>query len=211
MEGFKLNSWENFQSVNKNTMDSGVEETQDKLIKLYNEKTAITIANIQEIGIPKQGEQLRIITKRSFNAIAFVKMIADECVIEDAVFVVYSINYEAAKLINDLIESGRIKRATILISNLRNKAHRTKEQLTKDMFVDNEKIKLIFASSHAKIIAIRTKNDHYVIEGSGNLSYNSRIEQYVIDNDKDMFLFTKNWIDEIIQFLNGKKELKIYE
>lgn len=96
---------------------------------------------------------------------------------------------------------------TILMSNLRNKAHREKEQITRDLFANNPKIDLFFASSHAKITAIKTKNNHYVLEGYGNMSFNSRIEQYIIDNDKTLFDFTLNWINEIKEFLKGKKEL----
>jgi hypothetical protein len=211
MDSFSVNKWDSLITTSKSTMDSGVEETDDKVMKMYVEKTNKVIARVSEIGLPKKNEQLRLVTKRSFNSVAFIKHICENETIEDAVFVVYSINFEAAKIINDLIESGKIKKATILISNLRNKAHRKKEQLTKDLFIDNPNIRLIFASSHAKIIATKTKSNHYVIEGSGNLSYNSRIEQYTIDNSEQVYRFTKEWIDEICEYLKGKKELIIYD
>lgn len=208
---WKIDDWDKeIESVSKDTMDSGVEETQDKALMLYKKKTFQTIEKIKELSLPKQNEQIRLITKRSFNAIAFLKFIAEQEVIEHAILAIYSINHEAATILNDLINSARIKTATIFMSNLRNKAHRQKEQLTKDMFIDNPKIKLIFASSHAKIISFKTeKGNHYTIEGSGNLSYNSRIEQYVIDNDKSLYDFTVNWIEEILIYLKGKKELTV--
>lgn len=120
-------------------------------------------------------------------------------------------NYEAALLIDELLKSDRIKKATLLISNLRNKAHREKEQLTKDLFLNNEKIKLIFLSSHAKITSMKTsEGNYYTIEGSGNMSFNSRVEQYVIDNDKELFDFTNEWIDDIVRYLDGKRELIVH-
>lgn len=213
MGEWDLSDWEKeFETVAKDTMDSGVEETEDKSIKLYKEKTFQVLKHIEEMILPKNKEQLRVITKRSFNSIAFVKFIAELEIIKHIVLVIYSINHEAAVILDDLIRTGKIQSATILISNLRNKAHRKKEQLTKDLFIDNPKIKLIFASSHAKVISFETeKNNYYTIEGSGNLSYNSRIEQYIIDNDKDVYDFTVNWIEEILIYLKGKKELTIYE
>ena len=51
------------------------------------------------------------------------------------------------------------------------------------------------------------KGNYYILEGSGNLSFNSRVEQYVIDNDKELFNFTKDWMSKIKVFLKGKKEL----
>jgi hypothetical protein len=199
--------------VNKDTMDSGLEEMEDKMLKSYKEKTYAVISRLDEIGIPKENEQIRLISKRSFNAIAFLKWIHSiEGEIEEALFCIYSINHEASVMINDMVLSGQIKTATILMSNLRNKAHRAKEEATKQYFITNPNIELIFASSHSKIMSFKTaKGNHYTVEGSGNLSYNSRIEQYIIDNDKKLFEFTKQWIYEIKDFLKGKKELIIHE
>ena len=204
---WEVNNWDDSLSVSKNAMDSGVEDTEDKLLRVYNEKTTIVIDKIKEMGLPKEGEQIRCITKRSFNVVAFIKHITDIEPIEDAIFVIYSINHEAAKIINDLVTEGKIKKVKILMSTLRNKAHRKKEQLTKDFFVNNPNIELIFLQSHAKIFAMQTKSNYYIIEGSGNLSYNSRIEQYVIDNSKQIYQFTVNWVNEIVEYLTEKKQI----
>jgi len=37
---------------------------------------------------------------------------------------------------------------------------------------------------------------HIVFEGSGNLSDNARIEQYILENNKQAYEFHKNWIME---------------
>lgn len=199
--------------VEKDTKDSGVEELEDKMLKLYKEKTFYVIQNLDKIGLPKKNEQIRIITLRSFNAIAFLQWVQEKSglVIDEALFCIYSINHEAAVIIDEMVTSGKINTATILMSNLRNKAHRQKEQMTKDYFINNPNIELIFASSHSKIMSFKIANDYYTVEGSGNLSYNSRIEQAVIDNDKSLFDFTKSWIQEIKAFLKNKKELIVYE
>lgn len=197
--------------VNKDTNDSGVEETADRLLKSYKKKTCEVIERLHTIGLPNKGEQLRLITKRSFNAIAFLQWVMSlEGNVDEALFCIYSINHEASVMINDMVTRGQIKTATILMSNLRNKAHRSKEEATKNYFVKNPNIELIFASSHSKIMSFKSGENYYTVEGSGNLSYNSRIEQYIIDNDKVVFDFTKEWIEEIKTYLMGKKELHIY-
>lgn len=197
--------------VDKDTKDSGVEETKDRMLKVYKEKTAKVIENLQFIGLPKKNEQLRLITKRSFNSIAFLEWVmSKEGIVDEALFCIYSINHEASVIINDMVSCGKIKTATILMSNLRNKAHRAKEEATKNYFINNPNIELIFASSHSKIMSFKSGENYYTVEGSGNLSYNSRIEQYVIDNDKLIFDFTKDWVQEIKTYLKGKKELEIY-
>ena len=94
------------------------------------------------------------------------------------------------------------------MSNLRNKAHRAKEQITRDLFVNNPKVDLFFCSSHAKIMSMKTVDgNYYSIEGSGNMSYNSRVENYCLDNDKELYNFTTGWMSEIKDHLKGKKEL----
>ena len=52
-----------------------------------------------------------------------------------------------------------------------------------------------------------SKDNYYTLEGSGNLAYNSRVEQYVIDNDKAMYDFSCSWMNDIKIFLEGKMEL----
>jgi hypothetical protein len=202
-----------FDFVEKDTKDSGVEELEDKMLKLYKEKTFYVVQNLDKIGLPKKNEQIRIVTLRSFNAIAFLQWVQEKSglVIDEALFCIYSINHEASVIINQMVTDGRIKTATILMSNLRNKAHRQKEQMTKDYFINNPNIELIFASSHAKIMSFKIGEDYYTVEGSGNLSYNSRIEQAVIDNDKSLFEFTKSWIEEIKIYLKDKKELIVHK
>lgn len=57
--------------------------------------------------------------------------------------------------------------------------------------------------NHAKIALMgnHTTGDYIIIEGSANFTANPRAEQYVINNNKDLFLFHKNWMDT---YLNGK-------
>jgi hypothetical protein len=37
------------------------------------------------------------------------------------------------------------------------------------------------------------------MRGSGNMSTNARIEQYIYENNKEVFDFHKGWMDEVIQ------------
>jgi hypothetical protein len=203
--------WDNKDSlinIKKDTEDSGLELFEDEKYKKFIEKTYQIIESVEEIGLPRENEQIRLVTFKSFNAALFLAHICEKEKIKHLLLVVYSINAEAAQLICSLIDSGKIEKCTILMSNLRNKAHRKKEQVTRDMFVDNAKVDLFFASAHSKIMCMETEKDNfYCLEGSGNLSFNSRVEQYVIDNDKKLFYFTKNWMDKIKVYLAGKKEL----
>ena len=196
-------------NVEKDPEKSGLEEMEDRSFVRYTEKHTALIAKIEELGLPAPGQQFRLITKRTFNAIQFLEYIAEQETITDLKMAIYSINFHAAKILIDLINTGKIQQAEILMSNLRNKAHREKEEIVRKMFLDHPRIILFFASSHAKTFSCSTaKGNYYTLEGSGNLAYNSRLEQYVIDNDKALYDFSCSWMSEIKVFLDGKKELE---
>jgi len=200
----------NFETVSEKTMDSGLESMADRMYQKFCRKHYALIADMAQIGLPDVGHQFRLVTRRSFNAIQFVEFVANNETIVDLRMVVYSINFQAAEKLVELIDAGKIKGAEILISNLRNGAHREKERVMKDLFMSHEKIKLFYCSSHAKLLSCSTEQgNHYTIEGSGNMSNNSRVEQYVIDNDEGLFEFTCAWMNEIKEFLKGKKELEV--
>jgi hypothetical protein len=201
---------EKYCTVSKDTTVSGLEEMEDKSFSKYCLKHYYLIDKLKTIGLPKKGEQFRLVTRRTFNTIQMIQFIADREMIIDLKIAIYSINFNAAVILIDLVNKQKIETVEILMSNLRNKAHREKEEIIKNLFADHKKIKLFFCSSHAKIFSCKTKqNNFYTVEGSGNMSFNSRVEQYVFDNDEKMYLFTCEWFNEIKDFLAGKKELEI--
>jgi len=206
--------WETqYIDVSNDEKKSGVELTDDKVLHRYLKKTHQVIRYIDEMTLPSAGGQIRLVTKRSFNTIAFLTYICSQQPVEFMYLVVFSINYEAALIIEKLLRDRKIKNAEILISNIRNYGHRDKERAVKELFVNNPHCKLFFCSSHAKVIALQAGSNYYVVEGSGNLTYNSRIEQYVIDNDKELFDFTRDWMLGIKNYLTElkAKELDVYD
>ena len=197
-------------SVEKDPMQSGLEQMEGNAYTRFCEKHYALIDKIADIGLPLPGHQIRLVTRRTFNSIQFIEYIARREKIINMKIAIYSINFNAAKILLELVASRKIESLDILMSNLRNKAHREKEDIVKKMFSDHPRISLFFCSSHAKTFACVTgQGNYYTLEGSGNMAYNSRVEQYVIDNDKKMYEFTALWMGEIKAFLKGKKELEI--
>jgi hypothetical protein len=209
MWGTKKTKWgnQNLIDTEKDTMNSGIEELSDAKFQVNAKKTFEIIHKSSDVIFPKKGEQLQIVTFKSFNAALFLQHLSTIEDIEEMYISAYSLNFESAEIISKLCTNQNVK-CEILISNLRNQAYRKKEEMTKQMFIENPNIKLFFCSSHAKVISIKTKKGNfYTIQGSGNLSFNSRVEQYVIDNHEGVFQFTKRWFNEIRVFLQDKKEL----
>jgi len=193
-------------NVEKDPEISGLEQMEDRALVRYTEKHYALIDKIEELGLPKPGQEFRLVTRRTFNAIQFLEYIVrKEESIVDLKMAIYSINYYAAKILMALINEGKINKVEILMSNLRNKAHREKEEIVKNLFMGHPNISLFFCSSHAKLFSCETaQGNFYTLEGSGNLAYNSRIEQYVIDNDKALYEFSCSWMRDIKVFLEEK-------
>jgi hypothetical protein len=199
-----------WQTRPKDPTTSGLEAMEDNLYRAYKRKASQVVANLAEIGLPVPGEQFRLITRRRFNAIEMLDYIAERETISDLRMAIYSINYYAALHLLELVDSGRIAKVEILMSNLRNAAHREKEEVIKHKFAGHPAITLWFCSSHAKLMSCATSaGNYYTVEGSGNHADNSRVEQYVIDNDQGVYNFTGRWMAEIKQHLAGRGELQI--
>lgn len=144
-------------------------------------------------GFPKKGEQLRIITKKLINSFDFILAILNNEIINEIYLTSYRIGKKTVLQLDKLINQGKIKHLTILISN--NFPRFAPDVWNNLTILKNTTLKV--EDNHTKILLIKTDNNNYVVEGSGNLSINARIEQYCIDNNIDIYNFHKNWIDKI--------------
>lgn len=209
MDDFKFNLDGFGENYNTKVDKNGNIELSDKLLKRFTEKTYQIIEKIKEIKLPEKGEQLRLITTKAFNSIAIIKYIAEKEKIKSAKLLIFAINQYAAKLLIELKKDGNLKNTVLVISSIRNPGIKDKciaVELLKKHF------KIIFITSHAKIAILETEQgNYYNIEGSGNFSYNARLEQYVIDNEKGLFDFSKKWIKEVEKINKSNNGINSFE
>jgi len=167
-------------------------------ISLVNkEKIKLSINKVSNIGgMPQTNSQLRIITKSVINSFDILLSVFENSnKIEDLTIVSYRIGKKVVIELNELQKQNKIKNITILISG-------GMRRLMPDVYnavksFESEKFIIKEAESHAKITLIKSNNNFYVIEGSGNMNTNAKIEQYIIDNDILLYNFHKDWIDKI--------------
>ena len=70
-------------------------------------------------------------------------------------------------------------------------------EINEDFFNKVKKETLVkLDNNHSKMILFKIKENHYVVTGSGNASINSRVENYIIKNYKELYC-------EIIKFFNN--------
>lgn len=150
---------------------------------------------------PKEGEQWRIITEKQFNAYAFIKYLLEREQIDELYISIYRISEPIVESLIDLIKRGRIKNANFILSNFFLTTVKSEKWIHKlKEFCDDNNAKAAFVHNHTKIaIAKTSKGKCFVFEGSGNMSDNARIEQYIFEQNEIVYNFHKQWMDEVIR------------
>ena len=168
----------------------------------YNEIICKKAKSFMDIVDGKLDEnvQYRIVTDQGFNAITVIEYLHNFYKLTEIYIAVYRMNQQSVNKINEFINDKNIKCNIIISSFFReNKRY---EKWAKDLISYGSKfenVKISFAWNHAKVfLAKTTENKHIVFEGSGNLSDNARIEQYIIEDNNITYDFHKQWIDEIL-------------
>jgi len=179
-----------------------VKSKAEKRIIKNNEVHLLKAKKLSDLCIkPLPNEQYRIITEKQFNAYALILHLLETEIIEDLYLAVYRINKPTVTSLIDLIITGRIKKAHFVISSFFNQTKKPEEWaiMLKDFADSNKNTSHIYAHNHAKVLAVKTNRGYYVFEGSGNMSDNARIEQYLYENNKQTYTFHKNWMTELIK------------
>ncbi len=144
--------------------------------------------------------QYRMVTSQSFNAIIVIEYLLKKYDLIEIYIAVYRMNLLSVNKLKSIIDAGNIKCSILLSSFFReNKRYeRWAEELI--MYADKkENVKVSFAVNHAKVFIAKTKDLKYIVfEGSGNLSDNARIEQYLIEDNETVYNFHKEWISNTL-------------
>lgn len=140
--------------------------------------------------------QYRLVTENSFNAIIVLDFLLKKYELIEIYIAVYRMNERSVNKLKSIIDSDNISCSILLSSFFReNKKY---ERWAEDLIMYSTKkknVNVVFAHNHAKVFLAKTKdNRHVVFEGSGNLSDNARIEQYLIEDNETTYNFHKEWI-----------------
>jgi hypothetical protein len=199
--------WATSVNEDRRAPEKIVKDQAIKRILRNNEIHTIKAKALSDLCLtPKEGEQYRIITEKQFSAFAFLLNILQRTDIEELYLALFRINQPTVETITDYIKAGRIKKAYFLISDF---FHQTKkpEAWAKQLrrFCDtNGNARHAYLNIHAKVCLAKTPaGEHLIFEGSGNMTINARVEQYVYENNKQVFEFHRGWITDLINRGDG--------
>lgn len=145
--------------------------------------------------LPNEGEIYFLWTINSFNAFTFIPfLIRESGIITELIISTYSINKRIIDALVKLVDQEKILQVHILISDsVKTLLSGVNDHLV--AIVENKKqITVRYAWNHSKIALIRTGDNHFIVEGSGNWGENARHEHYEFLNTKTVYEFRKNEI-----------------
>jgi len=161
-----------------------------------------------EIKIPKK-KQFRFISTFPFNTIEILAHIIEQVGDLDECILSYSaISKKAIDFIKNALESGKIKKLYFFVAfKIKKDKPKLVEELSKLVELYKGRFFATLLSIHSKIMCCKSGKDFYVLEGSGNISTNARIEQYLFENKKNSYDFHKSWMISLDQFENDEEYL----
>lgn len=144
----------------------------------------------------EEGDQVRLITTHSVNAIVAIEKIQENYQLEEVFICVYRMNERAVTWIKDNLKDAGVK-STLLLSEFFRENKRYEQWFESVLALSGDNFTVKTGCLHAKVFCCRTKcGSFFVFEGSGNLSDNARLEQYVIDRSRRLYEFHAHWMTE---------------
>lgn len=186
------------------------EAKNEVLFKKFMDLNFFRVKKINEIiSEPKINEQYRIITSQSFNGFSILLWLMEKDEYSEIYLTTFSLDQKTAKAIVDLIKSTPNIKYTLVITSLLKYDRKGRFNMLSECANEVKNFIFVETYNHTKIIMARSKKNHFIVEGSGNLSANARIEQYLFENSEETYNFHKSWIDDITNFAS-KKDTIIY-
>lgn len=173
---------------------------KDNITQDLNEAQFIAQENIQffqqilkakgKIEIPPPNSVLSIRTQSQLNAFSlFMQFIEEYGAIDFLSLQTYTIDEKTLFTLNKLLNSGKIKKLQIIMTETAIFRIPKIYKLLKDLFSENKNANLCFYWVHSKVHLIKCKNNKFVIDGSGNFSMNAQVEQYNVFHSEKLFNF----------------------
>lgn len=181
---------------------AGTEEKQSRLSGLMAERylriQSHKVVSLKELvkKLPDPDEIYFIWTTSSFTGFTFIPLIISECgIIDELTLATYSINKRILNALMKLVNDKQILSINILISDaLPYQLPKVFEHL-KTVTADHDNISIRYGWNHAKIACIRSGENKFVVEGSGNWGENAQHEQYIFTRSEKLYEFRKNEIN----------------
>lgn len=161
-------------------------------------RTYLSRQRVEQIitEIPRPGEATHIVSNGYFDYYdiipAFCKLIKKPL---ELFATTWTVRYESVTNMMELFDNGAIKSIHMVVGEYL----KSREPAVYNLLFEscNNRGQVCKArKNHTKITLLGNHDEELfiVIEGSANFTANPRVEQYIINNDKELYEFHKKWI-----------------
>lgn len=194
-----LNTLESRRVVNTANKTQIGEHRTVRIIKSYSAE----IKYIQELygKIPDENEILFIYAHYTFSAFSVILYLLEKYqVINELSISTFNIGKEVITTLIRLFNEGKIQAINIIIND---KFQNTSVDVAKvEMLTTKAKqhdnFRVCFEYNHSKVNCVQCGNAFFVLEGSGNSSQKSGLEQYVLLQNREIYEFRKKLLINIL-------------
>lgn len=157
----------------------------------------------KEIGVElPTDEVIKLISlSGGIASLTFIKLVADAEPIEELTASTLRIGEKQFQYLETLAKSKKLGKVRFFTSNMQANLDTRNAKYNYLSRFENACKKfnwnVFVVNNHSKIILMRTKSGHYVLETSSNLNENPKIEQYSFENNKELYDFYYGFFDKL--------------
>ena len=157
----------------------------------------------KEIGVElPTDEVIKLISlSGGIASLTFIKLVADAEPIEELTASTLRIGEKQFQYLETLAKSKKLGKVRFFTSNMQANLDTRNAKYNYLSRFENTCKKynwnVLVVNNHSKIILMRTKSGHYVLETSSNLNENPKIEQYSFENNKELYDFYYGFFDKL--------------
>lgn len=162
-----------------------------------------------QIGIIGKGEQFHVISRGDLDMITYLKFILQQRRIEYVLVSTWQFSADDIQVLCDYKDRGILKRFDFYCGDAIGDSRRTAFYFLLAHREKTERAAWIF--NHSKILLAAGEGYYFTVEGSGNLNTTKRIEQVCITEDRELFLFYKDFFDGLKSEIKNPAENSGFE
>lgn len=150
------------------------------------------------LPLPNRGESLHMMSNGTFDFFTIASILIDVLggITEHLYASTWTINQATIADLFDYVDIGKIEHLHILTDrSYKRRKPSDYAQLVAGIRERNQRF--IASKNHSKVVLLNNGDNYISIEGSASFTTNPRLEQHVISNDKELWLFHQNWMNEL--------------
>lgn len=150
-------------------------------------------------GLPKKNECVLIKSNGCSDTGSIFEYMCGTGVVDEMYLSTWIISRTNIDYLCEKIDEGGIKSLVFIISVRQKQLKKSNyAHLIEQFQLRKKTARYKVCNCHAKTFSCKIGDNYYTVTGSGNWTKNPRIENYIILNDKEVFLHNKEWMIEML-------------